>query len=89
MGKIVAADYSGPALLITAIATLLTSGGAFIMSLRSHKELKTLNEGTVGTFTADAETRRVEAISHDERTAKEQRHLDEAPPPDPPQGPPR
>lgn len=54
-----------------------------------HKEVKTYNEGTVGMNSAAAETRRIEEIPHDERTATEQHHVDVAPPLEPPQGPAR
>lgn len=52
-----------------------------------HAEVRTLNEGTVGSFANEGETRRIEEIPHDERTATEQRHVDQAPPTETPQGP--
>lgn len=53
----------------------------------THTQVVTMNESTAGQLLADGETRRIEGIPHDERTAKEQRHVDDAPEPDPPQGP--
>jgi hypothetical protein len=52
-----------------------------------HDQIVTMNGGTVGSFASDEETRRVEAIPHDERTATEQRHIDQAPTREPPIGP--
>jgi len=52
----------------------------------THAQVVTMNEGTLGSFAADDETRRIEAIPHDQRTAQEQRHVDSAPEPDAPQG---
>lgn len=79
-------------LLITA-ATGAYSAWANHHLKRTTKEIRheliTLNEGTVGSFAADAETRRVEEIPHDERTPTEQRHVDSAPDPEEPQGPSR
>lgn len=51
------------------------------------KEVVTGNAIKAGKVIGDGETRRVEDIPHDERTAAEQHHLDSAPEPDPPQGP--
>ena len=50
-------------------------------------QLTTLNQGTVGSFAADDETRRIEALPFASRTKVEQHHIDEAEPKGPPQGP--
>jgi hypothetical protein len=73
--------------LITALAGAVVSIVTLLRVNRVHDEVKTLNESTIGQLAAAVETRRTGAIPHDDRTAQEQRHLDEAPPPDPPQGP--
>lgn len=52
-------------------------------------QVTTMNEGTVGSFAADDETRRVRDIDRAKRTPTEQRHLDAAPAKEAPQGPPR
>ena len=85
-----------PAALIIAAGTFLTATvGAFatVVNLRRTREVrdevKTYNETTTGGLAAADETRRIEAIPHDERTAKEQRHIEESPGPEPPQGPAR
>lgn len=54
-----------------------------------HDEVKTLNDKPIGQLAAEDETRRIEGIPHDARTVTEQRHVDESPPPEPPQGPSR
>jgi len=82
-------DAAGLALLVASIATLITALAGAIVTVRVRNEVRTYNETTTGGLAAQAETRRVEAMPHDERTAKEQRHLDEAPPDEPPQGPSR
>ncbi len=51
------------------------------------QQVITLNEGTVGSFAAEDETRRIEAIPREQRTPTEQRHIDQSRPPEPPQGP--
>jgi hypothetical protein len=84
-----AATIAATAAIITAISTPLVAVFLGVRLSSVHSELKTLNEGTVGTFTADNETRRIELTPHDERTPTEQRHLDTAPPAEPPQGPSR
>lgn len=53
------------------------------------KKVDTLNESTLGEIASEDATRRIEKIPHDDRTEKEQRHLDAAPETEPPQGPPR
>lgn len=54
-----------------------------------HENVQTMNAGTVGSFAAEDETRRIEAIPHNKRTPTEQHHLDVAPEKEPPQGPSR
>lgn len=84
------ADLSGIALIIVAIGSLVTAVGGVVVAImvnRVHKEVRTLNESTPGELDAATETRRIEAIPRAERTAKEQRHIDTAPMPGPPQGP--
>jgi hypothetical protein len=93
-------DYVGIAALITAVSTsFVLVGGAIVLwrgQLRlqrtaddTHAQVVTLNESTLGELAASAETRRVEQMPHDDRTAQEQRHVDAAPEPEPPQGPSR
>lgn len=84
-----AATIAAFAAVITAVSTPLVAVFLALRLAGVHKELQTLNEGTVGSFAADAETRRAEAIPHDDRTPTEQRHIDQAPMPEPPQGPSR
>jgi hypothetical protein len=55
----------------------------------THAQVVTLNESTIGQLAADTETRRVEHIDHDDRTAQEQHHVDTAPAKEPRQGPSR
>lgn len=83
-----AADVPGSVLAIVggAVFTVASVGG-LIIGLRIQREVRTMNESTMGQLAAGQETRRVEALDHDDRTAMEQRHLDDAPPHDPPQGP--
>lgn len=53
------------------------------------KALDTLNEKSVGVLAAEDETRRIEAMPHDDRNPTEQRHLDQSAPPEAAQGPAR
>lgn len=84
----------GVAIVLAASVAALPGVLTYIQS-RSNKrtiddvkeQVVTLNESTIGQLAANTETRRVEAITHDDRTAQEQRHVDTAPPDDPPQGP--
>lgn len=88
MGRMIAVtDYAGIAVLVTALGTFVVACATAFVTVRVHREVKTFNETPLGRLAANTETRRVEAIDHDERTAMEQRHVDEAPPADPPQGP--
>ena len=87
-------DYTGIALIITASAAAVGSLTGAYLSLRTDRRTKridrkvdTLNESTIGELAAADETRRASAINPDQRTAREQRHVDEAPPDEPGQGP--
>lgn len=89
-------DLVGVAAVIGALATMAGVLGNLWLSTRTLRathevrdEVRTYNEKTTGQLAAEGETRRVEGIPHDERTAVEQRHVDEAPPVEPPQGPSR
>lgn len=93
-------DFPGIALVIGALGLFVTTIVTAVVNLRAtragtaatkavHAEVVTLNDKTAGQLLADTETRRVEGISHDDRTALEQKHLDESAPVDPPQGPAR
>jgi hypothetical protein len=87
--------------LIAAFASVLAATASIITALalfrgtrvlnhkvdEVHQEVRTFNEKTLGTLGAEEETRRALAISHDERTAREQRHIDQSPPEEPAQGP--
>lgn len=83
--------------VICAAAIAATPGVLTLVQARAnHKvgeeirdQVVTLNESTIGQLAANTETRRVENISHDDRTAQEQRHVDSAPLPEPPIGPAR
>lgn len=90
IGDVVATtDYAGVAVLVAALSAAIVSIGTFVRAGRIHNDVKTMNESALGELGAAAETRRVEAIPRAKRTVKEQRHVDEAPPADPPQGPAR
>lgn len=82
-------DATGAALLIASLATFLTAATGTYVAVRVRRDVRTYNETTAGALAAANETRRIEGIPHDDRTEKEQRHLDDAPPPGPPQGPAR
>jgi hypothetical protein len=76
------------------IAAICLGTAQIITSLRTNRkvdqvrqEVVTLNESTIGELLAKMETKTVESIPHDERTAKEQRHLDSSPEEGPAQGP--
>lgn len=83
-------DLTGVALVITAIATpivvIITAYWNRAATRQVRDEVRTYNEKTMGELAAEGETRRATAITHDDRTAQEQRHIDQAPEPDPPQG---
>lgn len=74
---------------VAALATAILTPVVLIYTVRVRNEVRTYNEKPMGRLAAEDETRRVEAIDHDDRTLMEQRHVDESPPRDPPQGPPR
>lgn len=85
-------DLNGIALIIVALGSFITAVGGVVVAImvnRVHREVRTGNELRMGELEAARETRRVEEIPHDERTAQEQRHIDTAPEPGPPQGPSR
>lgn len=69
--------------LVTAIGSLVTAW----QTRKTHGELRTLNESTLGSLANDAESRRVRAIDFADRTPKEQRHLDQSAPLEVVQGP--
>lgn len=78
---------AGALAAVPGILTFLQSRANKVTIDDVHKQVATLNESTVGQLAAAVETRRVEAIPHDERTAKEERHVESAPPLGPPIGP--
>ena len=94
---------NGLALIIVAIITIVPAVihemrlGRVARKLREVgsdvKEVKlgvdTFNETTIGQNSANQLTDDIEAKPYAERTAQEQRHLDAAPPRDPPQDPQR
>lgn len=93
-GVVGVTDFPGISLVITSLGTFVGIVFTAIQAYRNgkvvqqvHQEVRTLNETPIGQLAAATETRRVEALAHDDRTAREQRHVDEAPPNDPPQGP--
>lgn len=70
------------ALIITAIGTAMASVIAATASLMAvvkgreiHNEVKTMNELTLGQLGERRETRRIDAVDPDDRTAQERRHL--------------
>lgn len=81
------ADYTGIAVLVAACGGFLGSVTASIIALKGYRETRTGNETRSGQLMANAETRRIEQIPHDDRSPTEQRHVDEAPDPEAPQGP--
>jgi hypothetical protein len=84
-------DYSGIAVLIASIGAFVgvcVTGYVSIKGINGIKhEVKTMNESTIGQLAAREETRRAEDIPHDQRTAREQRHISSSPAADPAQGP--
>jgi hypothetical protein len=65
--------------LATLIGVLATSIVSIITALKGrqiHNEVKTMNERTLGQLGADNETRRIEDIDPQTRTAREQRHME-------------
>lgn len=89
-------SFNGTLIAIGLLTTAFT--GAYTAYATHHtkkitaviaKGIDTLNDKQPGQLLAETETRRIEEIPHDERTASEQHHLDTAPLPDPPQGPSR
>jgi hypothetical protein len=104
MTTLAAVDFTGVALVIGSIATLIGVLGAQYLAIRAVRSrvedthaiaeviktsVDTLNESTGGELAAADETRRIELIPREQRTEKEQRHIDTAPPAEPPQGPTR
>ena len=69
----------GIAAIITAFGTFATSIAALYVAIQTKKEVVTGNEQTLGQLGMRQETRRSEAIPHDDRTAQEQRHVDNDP----------
>lgn len=73
-----------------ATADALAAAAQMQQTLEEIKsQVVTLNEGTVGSFAADDETRRITGIPRAQRTPTEQRHMDAAPSKEAPQGQPR
>lgn len=86
----------GTAIVVGAVIAAAPALVVIVLEVRTgrvardtHRQVLTMNEGTIGSFAAENETRRIEEIAHDERTATEQRHVDQAPEVEPPQGPQR
>lgn len=74
-----------PAQTITAIASLiasLTATAAYIESRRVKREVTTLNGQTMAMLADANETRRVDLIAPEDRTAGDLEHLREVPDPD-------
>lgn len=76
-------DYTGIGILVAACGTALASViGALAALLAAHRaghierEVRTMNELSLGQLGNAQETRRVEAIDPGDRTAQETRHLD-------------
>lgn len=81
----------GLAIVLAAVISSVVIAIEHTLTRRSVRvvdgKVDTLNESTLGQLAAERETRRVEDIPHDDRTAQEQRHVDTAPEKEPPQGP--
>lgn len=77
---------AGVAAIISALAVLVTAFRTNRKIEQVRDEVRTFNETAIGPLASADETRRIEEIPRPERTAKEQRHVDDAPAPDPPQG---
>lgn len=66
------------------ILTLIAATSAAIVSIitawnttRVRHEVRTMNEQTIGQLAANQETRRIEVIPQADRTAREDRHMDQ------------
>ncbi len=59
---------------------------ASLVTRDTHRQVVTLNESTIGELASADETRRVGTIDFPDRTAREQRHIDDAPSLGPAQG---
>lgn len=82
------------AALLTSFAAVIASVTTAILAFRGKRvgeevrdEVRTYNESTIGQLLAADETRRATAIPHDDRTAREQRHITDSPEIGPAQGP--
>lgn len=62
----------------TAIAAIVAACASLVAALRIqnvHHEVKTMNELTLGQLGERRETRRIENVEPDDRTAQERRHM--------------
>ncbi len=74
--------------IASVVGTFITYRSSVVVR-DTHRQVVTLNESTIGELAAAGETRRAEDIPHDDRTLREQRHIDSAPALGPAQGPQR
>lgn len=71
-------------MVVADILTLIAATSAAIVSIitawnttRVRHEVRTMNEQTIGQLAANQETRRIEVIPKGDRTAREDRHMDQ------------
>lgn len=76
---IFATRLSDTALIIAALGIFVTSATAAWISVKTHKEVKTMNGLSMAQMADAAETRRVDAIKPTDRTVAEQQHIDAEP----------
>lgn len=76
-------DYTGLGILIAAIgssiASVIAAAAGLVAARRTRRvehEVRTMNELSLGQLGEAQETRRVEAIEPQDRTARETRHLE-------------
>lgn len=74
-----ASRLADTALVIAALGIFVTSTTAAWISVKTHKEVKTMNGLTMAQMADAGETRRIDAIASIDRTAAEQQHLDAEP----------
>lgn len=76
---IFATRLSDAALIIASLGIFVTSATAAWVSVKTHKEVKTMNGLSIAQMADAGETRRVDAIEVADRTVAEQQHVDAEP----------
>lgn len=71
-------------MVVADVLTLIAATSAAIVSIitawnttRVRHEVRTMNEQTIGQLASNQETRRIDHIPQAERTAREDRHMDQ------------